>query len=726
MKKFFTLTLAAAALFVSSVVKAQETVEIIADNASKVTSALTAYYEPGQNVYIKITTADYLNLKNINLGPSGNFHIIGMSDAEDGRASIGFEMILPRATDDDGKWISNKEGDKFSIHFENLKIVDHNGAMGNSKHLMNYKDTLEHYIDSIQFVNCEITDICRSLFREETQARADGTQFGGTMNYFEMSNCQVHYGSMQANAMPLIYIGQPTTEMVFRNNTFYDLPYLNQLVTFAYMNEDTGRTTLDFTFENNTVCAWPKGTLLNFGNFVQMDSKFTINNNIFFGPYWSDECNNIDLTEEDIDAKARRPIAGIQYGIVDINNNLLYNYKPAQAVLDEEGNGNWIVGEELKDLSIDDFFLDLTDFSAWEEDLFLIAKEGDNLSAFYTAGMSGAPIGDINNYTDEKLVFVHVTPVVKGSKSAFVTIESESPTYQAGSVITLTANTNGRLNKFLGWGNGETTETITITVPEQDIEIEANFEELPYIAAWNLQQLQKNNVKLAAPLAPNFGDETVLLKYAYWNGEQYVDSLTDALMTRNNKVSGDLRNCFFVHTANEQFAQASDELETKGGNADYAYIDIPVAKGGSQLLMSVATDNVCYKNYAVSYSIDGGATWTVIDTFEMNNSAQWNDKTFTLPADVEGKNTQVRVKGVEADGWYSQGFIEGGHELSEVNFEFLFVAELYLVNGDNSDGITAVGTTSTTATQLYNLMGQKVSAAARGILIKNGKKVIVK
>jgi hypothetical protein len=718
MKKIFTLL--EAALLTTPAEKAQEPIEVIADNASKVTSALTAPYEPGQAVYIKITTSDYLNLKNVNLGPSGNFHIIGMSDAEDGRAHIGFEMVLPRGMDEEGNYISNKEGDKFSIHFENLKIVDYNGAMGNSKHLMNYKDTLEHYIDSVQFVNCEITDICRSLFREETQARHDGTQFGGTMNYFEMSDCQVHYGSMQSNAMPLIYIGQPTTEMVFCNNTFYDLPYLNQLVTFAYMNENTGRTTLNFKFNNNTVCAWPKGTLLGFGNFVQADSQFEINNNVFFGPYWSDECNNPDMTEEDIEAKARRPIAGIQYGVVNINNNLLFNYKPAQAVLDEEGNGDFLVGEELNDIAIENLDLDLTNFSAWEEDLFLIAKQGDNLSAFYTAGVGGAPIGDLNNYTDEVLKFVHVTPIVKGSQSAFVTVDNEAPTYQAGTTITLTANTNGRLNKFLGWSTGETTESITITVPEEDIEIVANFEELPYIAAWNLQQLNKNNQKLAAPLAPNFGDETLTLNYARYNAaaEAYEDVTTDAIETRNNKVSGDLRNCFFISTPAGVFNQ-------EGYHADYAYISIPEAKAGSKLMVSLASDNIPHKNYAIDVTTDAGATWQTVGIFEMTATGKWFDLEVALPDAIDGQATLVRIKGVEADGVFiSPEMVDAG---TEVTREFLFVSELYLVGNGTQDGIIAVdGTHAALPAQVFNLMGQKVSPATRGLLIKGGKKLIVK
>ena len=743
MKKLSTLALAAAGMFMSTVAMAQDPIVVEADNASKITTALTADYQPGQVVYIKITSEtatsiqNFINLKNVNLPARGNIHLVGITNEDGTRPCIGAEMILPKDQDEEGNEMSNTEGDKFSLHFENLILKDYNGVGGNSKHFMNAKDHFEHHIDTLEFQNCEIADICRSFYRMEPNAsKAPNSEFPegysgpGTLNTFIMENCKFHYGSTQSNAMPLIYMSQSCGEMKIRNNTFYDLPYLNSIVTFAYMTDDFGRTAIDALIENNTICARSKGTLFSFGNYVSMDSKLTIKNNVFFRPYWSDDLNNIDLSEDSIQNIKQQNIAGIQYGLVDVSNNLLQGYKGAMADLDEEGNGEWITGEEVNDLTLDDLNLDFADFTDWEDDNFLIGKEGDNLSAFYTAGTGNQPIGDTNNFTDEVVVFVKITPVVAGSRSAKIIMLPDQPSYQAGSIVKLIANTNGKLNVFKNWSNGETNDTIEIVVPSEGLTITANFEELPYIAAWNLEQLDKNNVKLDAPLAPNYGDENIMLCYATWHADEvaYADSLTSALMTRNNKVSGDLRNCFFIHTAPETFALANVEDAEDKGHADYAYINIPEAKAGSQLWFSVATDNVSYKNYAVSYSIDGGASWTDIAVFEMNESGKWADKQFTLPAEVNGKPTYVRIKGVEADGWYSQGFIDGGHEISEVAYEFLFLSEFYLMNGDDMDGISETATTSATpaASRLYNLMGQQVSATARGLLIKGGKKYLVK
>ena len=111
--------------------------------------------------------------------------------------------------------------------------------------------------------------------------------------------------------------------------------------------------------------------------------------------------------------------------------------------------------------------------------------------------------------------------------------------------------------------------------------------------------------------------------------------------------------------------------------------------------------------------------------FEMTATGKWFDYDFALPIEADGKATKVRVKGVEADGLFvSEEMQEAGTEPTR---EFLFVSELYLVNGEPiENGIATVNTNEQQNTPLYNLMGMKVNGNVRGLYIQNGRKFVVK
>lgn len=712
MKKIFTSMLALAAMLMPNAANAGSVViEPDSKSDANLLSEFTKVRQADQRdtIYISWKEGGMSMKAGTKIPTSGTIVLIGISNPDTKeQAMLRTELLIQKS----------EEADHLCLFFENLILEDINGAGGNSKHFINAKDTDPHCFDSLVIRNCEIRNICRTFYRIEPQkgeVLEDGTQLytdAGTMKYFEMSNCRFHYASTQTNAMPLFYMGQKTETMVFRNNTFYDLPYLNNIVTFNYMDDYVSRATLNFTFENNTVVAVPKTSLFSFGSYVMPDSEYNINNNLFLYPYWSDEFNNIGLDEEGIAALKGQPYASIQYGMVYCKNNVLQGFKTAKEDINEDGEGAWY-DSSINDLTMEDVQLAWTDFADAENKNFKIWK-GHKL---FTSGLDGAPIGNINEYSETKIVTVSVTATVEGSKTASVDISPKKDIYESGETITLTANTNGLLNEFKGWSNGETEKTITVVLPEEDFSITATFEELPYIAAWNMSQLEKNNVKLDAPLAPNYGDENVLLKYATWDGTQYVDSLTEAFMTRNNKVQGDVRNCFFIHTSEETFALKEE------GHADYVYVDIPTVEE-SYLQFCVATDNVPYKKYAVSYKTD--ADWTDITTFEMTETGKWNIVKAELPAELVGKAAQVRIKGIEAEGQFiSADFLEDP-EFTPIT-EFLFVTEFYLVKS-NAAGINDLTATKTLNADapVYNMMGMRVNKNTKGLLIQNGRKFIVK
>lgn len=704
MKKIFTLI--CAAVLMCGFASAQKVQRFKVTNATEFNNALTeiATLEKGSTAYVYIQgLIDAKTLKNDASGKMQptlrNIHFIGVNDEETGeRATLKMEMQLPA---------NNTEADGFSLHYENLRLMQTQGVWGNSKHLMNFKDTLKHYIDTLEFVNCELTELCRSLYRAEAQNKNTDA---GTMKVFRMENCVVHNGFRQASAMPAIYMAQPVNEMIFKNNTFYDLTYLNGIVSFGTMTENTGRQAVKVVFENNTVCAWSKASLLGYAGGVSTESEFHIKNNIIVQPNWIDEMNgrfgdtngahagvgiygetdeaNGFLTQDSVDARIAKGVnlTNLDGGLVQLENNILYGYK-YQNMNDAIDMGNIIpIGNdeneeaEFSFLTMEDAEFAWTDFAGAQQDMFQINKS----HKVFTAGKNGAPIGDENNYTDQVIKIVTVTTHVEGSNSATVSVNPAKDAYTTGEKVTLTANTNGSLNTFKGWSNGMTDPTIEVELTD-NLDITATFEEIPYIAVWNLDDIAANNVTKVPPVAPNYGNKALSLSYARYfvvdsisfEGYRYGAEASEAyggskaaIQTRNNKVSGDVRNCFIIQTPNTEF------LKEEGGKADYLFLEIAEAQKASKLKFFVASDNVPYNNYAISYTTDG-ENWTDAATFTMVDRAgtnEWYPVEANLPELPAG--AKVRIKGVENEGHFvSTTFSESGNA---VDTEFLFVTEIIL------------------------------------------------
>lgn len=725
MKKLFTLVFAA--LFVSGMY-AQNRYDVA--KKADFTDALSqiAALPAGSAAYVYISGyVDVGTLKNGDGNPMvntlRNIHFIGV-DGEDGsKATLSMEMQLP---------VNNTESDGFSLHYENLKLRQTQGVWGNSKHLMNFKDANKHYIDTLEFINCELTELCRSLFRGEVNGAGEDYTGAGTLKVFRMENCTVHNGFRQYDAMPAIYMAQPVGEITFKNNTFYDLTYLNSLVSFGNVSENAGRQPVKVVFENNTLCAFSRASLLNFGAGVTTDSEFHIKNNIILQPNWIDEMNgrqndNKDvhevegetwtdknnnelvcrsLTEEELAERIDKGVVltGIQGGLVQLENNMLFGYK-YQNMADMVDAGDIIpIGDdeneetEFSFLSMEDVPFDWADFADVKNDFFQI----NNANPAKTAGKNGAPLGDTNNYTDQVIKVVTLTVNVEGSKSGKVSVAPIKDAYMSGDEVTLTADCNGSLNTFKGWSNGMKEETITLTL-EDNLDITASFEELNYIAVWNLDDIATNNVVKTPPVAVNYG-EGLTLDYARYIAEEGVyktgeegcaeyDGAKKAIQTRNNKVSGDIRNCFLITTPNTQF-MAGEE-----GKADYLIINVDEAQAASRLQFYVASDNIPYNKYFVSYTTDG-ATWTEATTFEMEGKSQTNQWYLVeakLPALAKG--SQIRIKGDETSGMALTDEMQQLLELEalEITTEYLFIAEIILspdsgsTNGDvNGDGTVDV------------------------------------
>lgn len=730
MKKLFTLVFAA---LLASGMYAQTTVT----NKTELTAAFNAAATLSAGDISVVFVKGDINLGSLTLAQTTrNIHFIGINNEETGEQStIRAELKFPE---------DNTEGDKFGLTFENLRLTVPNGVWRDSKYFISFKDAKTHFIDTIAFRGCEITDFSRAWMRGQIDgAPTDGTYKGcGLLNYFEMSDCVVHNGLRMNNAFPLVYVAWSTNKMVFKNNTFYDLTYMNSIVTFAYMTEDTGRQPVNFIFENNTVCAWSKSTLLSFGDYVTGESEFHIKNNIILQPNWADDKNgrfgdtsgdheSMAVMEGpngllDADSIQRRIDKGIVLtnilgGLVQQENNLLYGYKYQNLNPAIEENLVFPIGDtenedgEFSSLSLEDVPFAWTDFADAQNDFFQISFD----NPAYTAGKNGAPLGDTNNYTNQVIKVVTVKVTVAGSKSAKVTVSPEKAAYMTGDEITLTANCNGSLNTFKGWSNGMTEPVITITL-ENDLDITANFQEIDYYAVWNLDQITTNNVVMTPPVATNYGGGMTIDYARYINEEgEYVlessgnivyptdengknplyDGAKKAIQTRNNKVSGDVRNCFIIQTPSTQFYAEAE------GKADYLIINVNEALAASKLQFFVASDNVPYNKYIVSYTTDG-TTWTEAGTFDMEGKTQtneWYQVEINLPELAQG--SQIRIKGDETSGVTLTGDMQAMRDADPdmsledigVATEFLFIAEIIIapasgeqpkakgdVNGDNA------------------------------------------
>ncbi len=759
MKKLFALVFAA---LLASGMNAQNRYDVT--KKAEFIDALTqiAALPAGSAAYVYIT--GYVDVGTLKSGDGNpmvntlrNIHFIGVNDAEGNKATLSMEMQMP---------VNNTEADGFSLHYENLRLMQTQGVWGNSKHLMNFKDANKHYIDTLEFINCELTELCRSIYRGEAQSTESDA---GAMKVFRMENCVVHNGFRQSNAMPAIYMAQPVNEMTFRNNTFYDLTYLNSLVSFGTMNENTGRQAVKVIFENNTVCAWSKSSLLGFAGGVSTESEFHIKNNIIVHPTWADDMNNRFEDNKDVhgnmETKAENPeapngllteeeiqeridhgcqLTNLDGGLVQEENNMLFGWKyqnfrhtkVGEEYVDYIDNGNIIPIGDTEEEFFDDFDSALamedvpfawTDFADAQNDFFQIGFS----NPAYKAGKNGAPLGDTNNYTDKVIKVVTVNVTIEGSKSAKVTIAPEKAAYMSGDEITLTVNCNGSLNTFKGWSNGMTEESITLTL-EDNLDITATFEEMDYIAVWNLDDIATNNVVKTPPVAVSYG-KGLTLDYARYinedeayrfgadNSSADYDGAKKAIQTRNNKVSDDVRNCFIIQTPSTQFYAGAE------GKADYLIINVNEALDASKLQFFVATDNVPYNKYVVSYSTDGTA-WTEAGTFEMEGKTQtnqWYPVEINLPALAQG--SQIRVKGDETSGVTlteeMQAMRDADPEMSlediGVTTEFLFIAEIILapaggeqpkITGDvNGDGTVDVADISAI---ISNMAGTAEYAAA--------------
>ena len=579
-----------------------------------------------------------------------NIRFTGVDDESGNRAELRMEMQLPQGT-------TAETG--FSLHFQNLRICQTQGEWGNSKHLISFKDNEKHHIDTLEFVNCELTELCRSLFRGEDQ---DEETSAGTIGFFHIENCRIHNGCRQTNALPLLYFSQPVKKMVFTNNTFYDLTYLNSIVTFGKIKAED-MYGMYFSFSNNTVSAWSRKELFDI-TYVAAYSEFHIKNNFFLFPDWADDKNNRygDTKDshdsmEDSDSGlengilkeseiAERIATGaeltyIKSGFVQLENNILcgYRYQPKQ---DKERGINDIlsVGDKIEEeaafssMTMTEAGFAWSDFAKADEGAFTILTS----HSVYTAGKDGDCIGDKNNYISAAPEIVNLTVNVTGGYGVYAEITPAKKTLFAGDKVTITLHDHNNAlctpNKFLGWKEDKSMDKTRVIELKEDLTLTAEYE----AAIPNMVSFFNFSV------TPDEGKNQLTHYDAdiYAEGHrasataEYVpvekDSESDILLTGDYTVVTGGENIFNWRDgkfgeddADKQVAVLSrktPDLQIQAGTPT-ALVFTFSTKGLSGIRFSAycGTDLYGYKTQAAEYSTDNGKTWKRTATVDLEQRA---------------------------------------------------------------------------------------------------------
>lgn len=649
MKKIFTL----AAAFMATAVSFQAAAD--SWTVTDKTEFLSAWGNLGRTTGARDTiylaegfNADLGTIKNFPI--AGKFWVIGQTGESGTRPVmlVNFDAESP-----------TEENSDLGFYFENVSIQFNKGGASAGSGQLFYFNKKYFDVDSIVFRNVEFTNYPRTIYRS-VPPQVDGVyQKAGTVYYFEMSNCIVHNANvLDGNKWPAIYFGQVPIEIVFKNNTFYDLPYLKYIFNINYISDENGRSDGTLTFENNTVMvgsATPHD-IINVGNYMGMSSTFYINNNMLLYPDWTDEYTMAPGT------KKPRIMAG-DYGMVYAANNVIEgydNWAAGNSKDEETGDYTWLEADTTDNYTMATAELAWDDFYDRTNKDFSLLKE----YKVYTLGkdIEGNPtyIGDGRWYLDQFPTKAAVNVTVNGSTTATLKIEPEKAIYFVGDEITLSVDLHDGLNTFTGWSDGNTDLTRTVTLTG-DLNLTANVVSANYEMLWDFCQLKDgNNKTLTLPLAANHAASaenpgTFGIMTVEHSADKATYADTTSCQTRNNKAyiyNGSKEPVLFMaallRTRLDSVVVEQEEKATgyKGEltnacckNPDYYYIKFST-KGmtGVKVASVILAEARMHKTTKVEYSLDN-KTYNTLTTVTIDSVGDaWRDANITLPAAAENQD----------------------------------------------------------------------------------------
>lgn len=766
MKKIFTL-IALGAMMVAQSVKAQEVVTYVTTKA-EFTNAFNAHPgKPGSITKIILAGAKDADgnypAANREVFNIGNFTPDAQSNA-DGTIIITSEQpdmdkqpIFYGAINFDTQAIDSH----FSIVFENVQVEYRAGNLATSGQVL-YWNKKDCHADSVIFRNCNITNIPRTLIRTlPTQDEEGKYNSDNRLNRFVMEGCRVFDMDLNSgNNWPIVYLATQTEEVTFRNNMFYNFPYSKQILTWNY-SDPTGLD-VKVNFENNLVVA-AKGTwkgydgveaastfdVISVGEYLGTMAEYNINNNIILTPevgveytaYGSrDQKGSITLVEQ---GESLSKVLDCTGGLVFAQNNVIEGYADWSAGnrKDEEGNRTWVLGPAGSEAVAEDGGTGYVD----------MATAGLSWSDFYDAHGSdyrlekshplfAQNVGPSIMYVDKFPVKATLTINIEGSDNVDYTVSPVKENYNVGDEVTITLNDHNTyyrtLNEFLGWSDGsfENPRTIILDGP---VELTAVYKSVNVFNFIDFSTLTKNENNMVSYDADIYADENNRAKVTV----MFADSTNNFAYTeagdvykfqgRPAKFGEDPAEMRIPCITRRTMANRRAE-----GKMDYVRVAFST-KDLTDIKVSglVGTDNFCFTTQNLDYSLDG-EKWTNIGTLDLETRAAdfsgtpgflagWADLNGTLPAEAENQEL-VYVRFISDP--KSEPIVNpaaGDLDTTAVdNFEY--VGSILITTGESSQGINEVNRTSEQNAPIYNLMGMKVAAQQKGLLIQNGKKFIVK
>jgi hypothetical protein len=588
-------------------------------------------------------------------------------------------------------------------------------------------------VDSVIFRHCVISNSVRSLIR--TVVPVDSASCGD-LNYLEFSDCIVHNTFSKNNNYPLLYLSHLPIEVVIKNNTFYDLPYMKNVFAMAYAKPDQGRTA-SVEFSNNTVCvSGPTAALVNTGSYLGAETQFTFKNNLILTPNWTN-----DLNVNIADSSYFPPrILSAKFGLVSASNNVVqgYNRWEAGQVIDSDGEGAFISLDTIPQYKMADLGVSWSDFTDPQNGNYTYLST----NPLATAGTDGAPIGDPRWVK----TLISPTSLVCSSNVENAVVTPAKGVYESGASVTVSASsvvgytfacwkdsignvvsTNNPYTfnitsntKLVAFYDALQTRTVTVAIagsstatysvsPVQTtyyvgnvVTTTLNAHAVNDFLGWSdgktgMTRVDTlvNDLTLTASflekpyvMAWDFDNITAnnmtfsSLANSHFRDSTYLttikyiggDTLVTNFGTRNNKLGTNINTCIIRKTPAKNFS-----------HPDYVFAKINTKKlTGVKITSLMGSDNCIYRVQKLEYSLNGkDYTTFASDTIKAEGEAaigSWFTVDGVLPIEAEKKDS-VFVRWI-ADSTSTRAYVS----TSDQSYEYAYIAKIVVTGFDVADG----------------------------------------
>lgn len=629
-----------------------------------------------------------------------------------------------------------------SVIFENLNLV------GNGSYLID--DRRDMFADTIALRHCDIHDMLRSVLRFDADKGTIPQAEAGKMliDVIEVKECFIH-GTAQASGdnWSVFRTFMPVNTFDIHDNIFYDMPYTKSLWETRIPGEE--QATVNFC---NNLVLLGENKKTSTGGFVALNpaanlatgSSFIIANNVFVGPKVGSH-----ILVNDSSTYTNTKIISVSNASVTTFNN----------IVDEE---TYMPLEDLKAyleplsttmFGMNDMTLASQEGFSWgtgqwfqeaAKNMYYILKDNpwSKLGYDYINYADGYYVGPSIAYVDKFPTPAAVNVTIDGPKYITYTVSPQKEQYYLGDEVTITVKDHNsiyrKFNTFNGWNDG-VKETSRTEVLNGDLNLTASYtNDDNVVSAFDFSQVVKNQ-----DMASYNAD-------IYLNMDERFQAVVKGVV--NDTATSVTAPVPYIYgnfqSRPAKFGEDDPEMQmaiisrrtaaaVKSIQHDYAQVEFSTnGLKGITFSCFVGTDNNAAKTQVLEYSTDS-TTWNRFANVDIENGI-WSELKGTLPADAEGRDVvYVRILGDVASGVVytldpNGGLVDDLGNLDEEVFAktdcFEYIGNI-LISSATIDGITDMAADKniqSTNAPVFNMMGMQVGKDAKGLLIKNGKKVLVK